>query len=65
MAKAPTAKEILTDPKYTEQKGFLKELISGIAEEMQAESKKKSPKKSDVNLFDSLFGGSTEDDSDD
>jgi hypothetical protein len=64
MAKAPTAKEILTDPKYTEQKGFLKELISGLAEEMQAESKKKPAKKSEVNLFDSLFGGSSEDDND-
>lgn len=57
MAEAkPTAKEILTDPKYGEQKGFFKEIMLGVAEEIQTEIKKKNPKADDVNFFDWMFG---------
>lgn len=63
MAKIPSAKEVLTDPKYTEQKGFFKELFSGLVEEMRDEEKKagKKGKKVDTNIFDDLFGGNTDD----
>jgi hypothetical protein len=62
MAKTPTAKEFLTDPKFGEQKGFLKDIITGIAEEMREERKVKPKKKDDSggNLFDSIFGSDDE-----
>jgi len=62
MAKMPTAKEVLSDPKFGEQKGFFKELFSGLLEEMQAENEEKKIKKpkESTNIFDAIFGGNDE-----
>jgi len=62
--KMPTAKEILTDPKYNEQKGFFKELLSGLGDEIVAEKKKGKKKSDDVNMWDAMFGGDSDDDAD-
>jgi len=61
--KMPSAKEILTDPKYTEQKGFFKELLTGLGDEIVAE-KKKGKKKEEPNIFDSMFGGADDEEED-
>lgn len=56
--KMPTAKEVLTDPKFSEQKGFFKELFGGLVEEMRDEEKKKRKSEDDgANLWDTIFGG--------
>jgi hypothetical protein len=63
MAKIPTAKDFLSDPKYGEQKGFFRDIMLGIAEEERAQ---KPPKKKSINsedsgnIFDAIFGGSEE-----
>lgn len=58
--KLPTAKELLTDPKYGEQKGFFKEIMLGLAEEIQTEENAKKKRKTDndagENFFDLFFG---------
>lgn len=57
-----TAKEFLSDPKYSEQKGLFKEIFSGLAEEMREENKKGKRKSSDetTNIFDEIFGSKDE-----
>lgn len=59
MPKRPTAKEFLSDPKYGEEKGFLKEIFLGMAEEIRAEkgSGKKKNTDEETSIFDDLFGG--------
>lgn len=56
MEKTPTAKEFLNDPKFGEQKGFLKEIMLGIAEEVRQEKLPKKKGESSANLFDIIFG---------
>ena len=60
MPKKPTPEEFLSDPKYAEEKGFLKSVMTGIAKEVQEggdPKKKRKDDDDDENFFDSLFGG--------
>lgn len=56
MAKKPTIQEFMTDPKYSEDSNFLREVFAFIEGEKKAkqdEENKKKPK----GFLDSLFGG--------
>lgn len=56
----PTPEEFLSDPKYTEERDFLRGVFAGFTAEEKAkieEEAKKNPKK-ETGLFDWLIGGS-------
>lgn len=53
---SPKAEEILTDPKYADQKSFLKTMMKGLAKELHEEAQQENPEE-ETNLWDFMFGG--------